>query len=160
MSDELDKPKEATPKAEPTNDELLSKISENPAETLKELLKKRTDAQKSEQIIKVTPQNECNDGQSRILAVKINLITHLPEELETGVKIYPNPSSGKVYIELKDPKIWKVIRLINSLGQVIQDVELGLLQQKIEFENLNTGFYIIQLQNRNEVKQFKVIVKK
>jgi len=114
----------------------------------------------SEQIIKVTPQNECNDGQSRILAVKINLITHLPEELETGVKIYPNPSSGKVYIELKDPKIWKVIRLINSLGQVIQDVELGLLQQKIEFENLNTGFYIIQLQNRNEVKQFKVIVKK
>jgi len=52
MSDELDKPKEVTPKAEPTNDELLSKISENPAETLKELLKKRTDAQKSEQIIK------------------------------------------------------------------------------------------------------------
>lgn len=51
MADESVKP-ENTDAKEPTNDELLAKIQENPKETLKELVKKRADAQKKEQLIK------------------------------------------------------------------------------------------------------------
>ena len=65
----------------------------------------------------------------------------------------------RFYLELKDPTIWESIQLINSIGQVIQEVELGRLQQKIEFKNLGKGLFIVQLQNKNELKQFKVLVR-
>jgi hypothetical protein len=90
--------------------------------------------------------------------VNVNIITSLPEPLETGIKIYPNPSYGRVYLELKDATIWESVQLVNSLGKVIKRVELGGIQERIEFENLGKGFFIIQLQNKNELRQYKVIV--
>jgi photosystem II stability/assembly factor-like uncharacterized protein len=110
------------------------------------------------QTLKVTPQNECNDGPAQTLAVNVNIITSLPEPLETGIKIYPNPSDGRVYLELKDATIWESVQFVNSLGQVIKRVELGGIQEIIEFENLEKGFFIIQLQNKNELRQYKIIV--
>lgn len=110
------------------------------------------------QTLKVTPQNECNDGPAQTLEVIVNIITSLPEQLETGIKIYPNPSKGQIYLELKDATVWESVQLVNSFGQVIKRVELGGTQSKIEFENLSTGLFIIQLQNKNELKQYKVIV--
>jgi hypothetical protein len=110
------------------------------------------------QTLKVTPQNECNNGPAQTLAVNINIITSLPEQLETGVKIYPNPSDGRVYLELKDATIWESVQLINSFGQVVSRVELGRTQERIKFENLGKGLFIIQLQNKNELRQYKVIV--
>jgi hypothetical protein len=108
--------------------------------------------------LKVTPQNECNDGPAQTLAVNVNIITSIPEQLETGVKIYPNPSDGQVYLELKDAKIWESVQLVNSFGQVVKRVELGGIQERIKFENLRKGLFIIQLQNKNELRQYKVIV--
>lgn len=110
------------------------------------------------QTLKVTPQNECNDGPTQTLAVNVNIITSIPERLETGIKIYPNPSYGEVYLELKDATIWESVQLINSFGQVVKRVELGGIQERIKFENLRGGLFIIQLQNKNELKQYKVIV--
>jgi len=110
------------------------------------------------QTLKVTPQNECNNGPAQTLAVNVNIITSLPEQLETGVKIYPNPSDGRVYLELKDATIWESVQLINSFGQVVSRVELGRTQERIKFENLGKGLFIIQLQNKNELRQYKVIV--
>lgn len=110
------------------------------------------------QTIKVTPQNECNDGTAQTLAVNVNIITSLPEEIEMGIKIYPNPSNGRVYLELKDARIWESVQLVNSFGQVVTSVDLGGVQGRIMFENLGRGLFIIQLQNKNELRQYKVIV--
>jgi len=110
------------------------------------------------QTLKVTPQNECNDGPAQTLAVNVNIITSIPEQLETGIKIYPNPSDGQVFLELKDATIWESVQLINSFGQVVKRVELGGNQERIKFENLGKGLFIIQLQNKNELRQYKVVV--
>lgn len=110
------------------------------------------------QNLKVTPQNECNDGTAQTLAVNVNIITNLPEQLETGIKIYPNPSDGRVYLELKDATIWESVQLVNPFGQVVTRIELGGIQEIIKFENLGKGLFIIQLQNKTELRRYKVIV--
>jgi hypothetical protein len=90
--------------------------------------------------------------------VNVNIITNLPEQLETGIKIYPNPSDGRVYLDLKDATIWESVQLVNPFGQVVTRIELGGIQEIIKFENLGKGLFIIQLQNKTELRRYKVIV--
>lgn len=52
--------------------------------------------------LKVTPQNECNDGIARVLEVNVNVITSLSEKEISGEKVFPNPSSGVIFVEFKN----------------------------------------------------------
>ena len=108
--------------------------------------------------LKVTPQNECNEGVSRVLDVNVNVITALPEKEISGIKVYPNPSAGILFIEFEGSSNWESLRLVNSIGQEIESFQQTGNMDRIRIENLKKGLYIIQLQSKNSISQYKVIV--
>ncbi len=110
-------------------------------------------------LLKVTPQNECNDGPDRNLAVNVNVITSIPEKEISGVKVYPNPSSGNVYVDFEGASDWEFLQVINSLGQEIQLINRNENHGRIQIEHLRKGLYILQLHSKNSIVQYKVIVK-
>jgi len=107
--------------------------------------------------ISVTPENECNEGESRSISVNVNVITGIPEIQDPSLRIYPNPSSGTLYIELGAVQ-WRQIRIINSLGQEIKSLQPTEGLKEIEFNNLPKGLLLIQLESTSGIQTHKVVV--
>lgn len=108
-------------------------------------------------LLTVTPENECNEGESSILNVNINVITALPEKEDLTVRIFPNPSSGNVNLHLGDGN-YKRLQVINAFGQVIQVIELTNVAKEITLEHLPRGMNLIQLYTESSFVTRKVIV--
>lgn len=108
--------------------------------------------------LSVTPENECNEGEARILDVNVNVITGLPEKEDLRFRIYPNPSFGNLHVELGEGN-YESLEVINAFGQVIQSVELTNGDRGITLEHLPTGLNLIQLYTGSNVIIRKVIVK-
>lgn len=107
--------------------------------------------------LSVTPENECNEGEARVLNVNINVITSLPEEEDLNVRVFPNPSSGAVNLHLGSGN-YKNIQVINALGQVIQSFDLTISTKEITLEHLPRGMNLIQVYSESSVLVRKVII--
>lgn len=105
-----------------------------------------------------TPENECNEGEARILHVNVNIITSIPEEEDLNIRIFPNPSSGTVTLELGGGN-YESLKVMNAFGQVIQSVELANGIRVITLEHLPRGMNLIQLYTESSVVVRKVIVR-
>jgi photosystem II stability/assembly factor-like uncharacterized protein len=105
----------------------------------------------------VIPENECNEGQARILDVNINVITALPEKEDLNIKVFPNPSSGTVKLHLESGN-YKSLQVINAFGQVVQSIDLSNDTKEITLENLPRGMNLIQLHTESNILIRKVIV--
>ncbi|SFB48753.1 Por secretion system C-terminal sorting domain-containing protein [Algoriphagus aquimarinus] len=108
--------------------------------------------------LSITPENECNEGDARILHVNVNVITGLPEKEDLTVRIFPNPSSGTLSLELGDAN-YQSLQVINSFGQVIQSLDLINGSKEIRLEHLPKGMIMIQLSTGSNVLVRKVIVR-
>lgn len=108
--------------------------------------------------LKVTPQNECNDSTARVLGVNVNVITSLLEKEISRGKVYPNPSTGVIFVGFDGSSNWESLILINSINQRIQSVDRSENQDKIRLENLQKGLYILQIQSKSSTAQYKFIV--
>jgi hypothetical protein len=64
-------------------------------------------------------------------------------EKEIQVRIWPNPSSKDLYIELSTNK---EIKILNSIGQQVYKTE-GVGQIKIDVSEFDKGIYFVQLNN-------------
>ncbi|WP_192347351.1 YCF48-related protein [Algoriphagus sp. Y33] len=107
----------------------------------------------------VTPENECNEGVSRILDVNVDVITALPEKTDLSVRIYPNPSSGTVNLQLGGGN-YISLEVINAFGQVIQTIGMSNATKEISLEHLPRGMNLIRLYTTgSDVLVRKVIVK-
>ena len=75
------------------------------------------------------------------------------EQLSQTLKIYPNPSTGKVYIDFTNANVKKYqLRLISMQGQVIYLKELNLENDPISevtLGELYKGVYFIELRNED-----------
>ncbi len=81
------------------------------------------------------------------------------EELElANVSVYPNPSNNNK-INIQTATILDEIQLINTNGQLVQDIKNPMLQNNIyTLENLPQGFYLLKLTSNNQSTTKKVIV--
>jgi len=92
--------------------------------------------------------------------VLINMsVTGLNEIIDFGsLKFYPNPVKDKLKIEytsfeLSDCKI----ELINSLGQIIFNIDSVKQNQEIDLSTFPKGIYFLVLRNESGQKTFKII---
>lgn len=108
--------------------------------------------------LSVTPENECNEGEARILDVNVDVITALPEKEDLKVRISPNPSSGTVNLHLGSGNFKRVL-VINAFGQVIQTHDLSNETKEFTLEHLPKGMNLIHLQTESNLLIRKVIVK-
>ena len=78
--------------------------------------------------------------------------------------VYPNPTEGKLFVQfnLEDMES-TLISVLDLFGKTIQSFELGITQAdmfEVDLSNQAAGFYIIQMQNGNQVETKKVLLSK
>ncbi len=80
------------------------------------------------------------------------------QELETTLAIYPNPSSGNVYIELQNPEPLSIITVYNMNGiELLSTTKHNESIIEINLSSLATGMYILSIKTGKGVVRKKII---
>ncbi len=93
---------------------------------------------------------------------QFDVILALEPEENLGFKLYPNPSSGKIFIETDKP--WnngEIMTIYSSLGQEVQSFKLPEGELQIDFElNAPRGIYLYQIADPigKVMKQGKILI--
>jgi bacillolysin len=106
----------------------------------------------------VQTKNDC--GLSAMSEIFVLSVTGVEEEISKAIRVYPNPTDGKLYIEVPLNVKCQGITLINVNGQI----ELGKAssdQSTIELNvgSLTKGLYILQIQTLNQIIYKKILIK-
>lgn len=111
--------------------------------------------------ISVTPENGCDEGETRTLPVNVNLITSIVERpFETeSVSLYPNPSSGEFNLKLRGISGIRKISIHNALGQTLNEVIPVEGMFEFKFDNMPKGLHTISIQTRDKEIFKKILVK-
>ncbi|MFL5752900.1 MAG: T9SS type A sorting domain-containing protein [Bacteroidia bacterium] len=81
-------------------------------------------------------------------------------ENKTEIRIYPNPSSGNVTVDLNGIKNKQGEALVyNSYGQCIEKVQTGSSEKfNLQFDNYKNGIYYVEVRTSDMVLRKKVII--
>lgn len=78
-----------------------------------------------------------------------------------NIKVYPNPTSDKVYIENPNTIRIDKIKVFNMLGKVVQEKNnINQNQTNMDLSELATGTYIVQILTQDAQKFVKRVIKK
>lgn len=84
-----------------------------------------------------------------------NLLSTPRIELNKGINVYPNPSSGNVNVTITNASLQNsCYRLVDITGKLIEDGK----QLPTEFKLTTKGIYILTLQNEHFVSSEKIII--
>jgi len=84
--------------------------------------------------------------------------TLLPQEIE--IKMYPNPTGGKVYIQTgTNDLIEKQVRVFNAIGQEVMNRVIRANPEIIDLSGYVSGVYTIHLTGDNLSKTEKILLK-
>lgn len=108
--------------------------------------------------IEVRSQNACGFSSVSSLSVQVSLITGVEPNERFELMIYPNPSSGVLYLESESLSAWNSVEIINQTGQSITKASIGSSQNLLIFQDLPRGVLFLRLKGRNSVVTRKVIV--
>ena len=77
-------------------------------------------------------------------SAKVVPIPVLPDIPPVAIKIYPNPFSGKIHINLTDnPKA--ELQILNSTGKIIFKTEISGDKPELDLSWVPTGFYVFKI---------------
>lgn len=113
--------------------------------------------------VKETNTNDCV-AESDALEVTINECTSIDKVLAGNVSIYPNPTSGDVYIEFKlASETDYSIRILNATGQMVyqesHDAKSGSQKLKLNTSTLPNGYYLINIESEDGININKKFLK-
>ena len=92
----------------------------------------------------VNISNACGEGNN---AITVNVkSTFDVSENSINAKLYPNPTSGDINIEVPG---MQHITITNTLGQTVVDMELEADTTSISMAQYGRGLYLIRIQTRN-----------
>ena len=112
------------------------------------------------------------DGEGPYLQLKdLNLDNNLPENWTTGddltgvaqqesaavVHLYPNPTSGKVYVELFETPIR--CQIMDLTGNVVLETAISSSRFELDLSGLPSGMYLVKLQFVDGRMAFRKVVK-
>ncbi|WP_430809534.1 MULTISPECIES: choice-of-anchor tandem repeat GloVer-containing protein [unclassified Carboxylicivirga] len=86
------------------------------------------------------------------------VITGVPQSADGhGMKVYPNPTSGMIYIDISDELLGSKIRILDLSGKLVYSGVAQSAMSEVELP-LKPGIYIVEvITPDNQKKQFKVI---
>ena len=96
--------------------------------------------------------------------VSVNILTDIAEEeisISEEIKVYPNPSNGKIITELNKNIQQGRMMVYNSQGVVIFDNTISDGQQRLSYDlsGYPNGIYIIRITGLNFDAAEKVMIK-
>ena len=75
-----------------------------------------------------------------------------------GIEIYPNPSTGIVYLEFEKPFSGE-IEIINSVGQVVRKYLISsMTMQQLDLSTLDKGVYVVHVSGENNSNSRRIIL--
>jgi hypothetical protein len=81
------------------------------------------------------------------------------QKLEAGkLKIYPNPVSKNLTIDLPESSNFYHLKMVNSTGQIML-LEESFSENEIDVSDLTTGIYFLTLQNSKEIYTTRFVKK-
>lgn len=96
------------------------------------------------------------DPQLKLLSAKNTVTRETADQQANQVKLFPNPSPGKLFVTLKNPTDKKLqLRLFNNLGQLVYRRQLNLSGRDelldIPLQNLARGIYILTIKGEKDI---------
>lgn len=70
--------------------------------------------------------------------------TSIEDLNELGLKLYPNPAQGQVFIEVEDPHISDRVELINMAGQIVKSQSLQTGNNQLNINDLSPSIYLLK----------------
>lgn len=111
-------------------------------------------------IAEVTDTNGCFNSDS-IYITFLDTVSGIEENLKNLiVRIYPNPTTGIVFLDFSNPsKLPFSIEIIDPLQQLIfqKTIQPAETLEKIDFRGLSKGIYFINLKRGNQILTKKVL---
>jgi hypothetical protein len=80
-----------------------------------------------------------------------------PPNLIDNIKVYPNPATSSVQIDLPNLEAPAKVWIFNSLGQEQQFLEMGSGQFTVERGRLNAGFYLLKIEQDGKLGYARVL---
>jgi hypothetical protein len=77
--------------------------------------------------------------------------------VNAGVKIYPNPTTGKITIESPDYRI-KDIKISDVTGNICMEKNTFLRSESIDISHLDWGIYHIIITSGNDIFMYKILL--
>lgn len=108
--------------------------------------------------LSVRAQNSCGFSDASSLFVTVSFITSLEPEGEFPLLIYPNPSSGQLFLESENLSRYNSVEIVNLLGQSLTTTPISSGQTLVVFQDLPKGILLIRLKGRNGVLVKKIVV--
>lgn len=93
--------------------------------------------------------------KSNTRTVTTDIITGVEDEILSGITVYPNPSSGQVYIKNEKSVSGLQISVYDIQGKRMSPVSMS--EDVINISNFKPGIYIIKATVTSGVRYFKVI---
>jgi len=111
--------------------------------------------------VTITDVNGCSLDTSFV----VNVSTALIQLEDMSLKVYPNPSSGKVYVEFgQDPSEEITIEVFNALGQRVLNKTYGAqsIQERvsIDIDNAAAGTYMIKISSNEDYVTKRIVIVK
>jgi hypothetical protein len=100
--------------------------------------------------------NSCSDVATQYIYVDV--CAGISENSVVDAVIYPNPSSGAVYISI--PAGSTVVEVYNATGQLVVSKSVNAGTTSIEMENKENGIYFVKISNGSTVRMEKIVLQK
>lgn len=100
--------------------------------------------------------NSCSSSKTFSLMVDECTDIKEVERLQGGIKIIPNPNSGKFVIEFKEDGLKKML-ISNHLGQLIDIIISENQKQEIDISTFAKGIYYLKITSDSETHSLKVV---
>ena len=104
-------------------------------------------------MVEVTDDNDCSNFSDSTYIGFIGIL----DNLGSAISIYPNPSNGAVNIEIGKAMNSTQIDIINELGQIVYSDNNVKMNSTVE---LQTGVYVVRIQNNDFIKTEKLVITK
>ncbi|MGM0529381.1 MAG: FG-GAP-like repeat-containing protein [Bacteroidota bacterium] len=79
------------------------------------------------------------------------------DKIVTGINIYPNPTSGLLYVEMKENHNIRELEVINSMGSVVIQMEVQQSSTVIDLTGHPDGMYVIRSRGGGKVIMSKIM---
>lgn len=81
----------------------------------------------------------------------------ITENLNHSIKIYPNPATNLLTIDLTNANEFNAIHITDVNGKTIYQSTINSLQSTIDLTNFSNGIYFVQIIGSNDVETIKVV---
>jgi hypothetical protein len=108
--------------------------------------------------VSVNPRTTFVVTEGRQINAVFSPLTSSVNELNNTIKIYPNPATGKLYLNFSDQNIIK-LQLIDLTGKVVYTDNAVSQNETIDLLEIMSGLYIVQIHTSDNIYTTKVMIK-